>query len=200
MESGIWIRIQFNNYNQYEGSKELISELKQVCIVQDCKKWYPSACTGLELLLGLNFNLTLLEFLNNVVIPGAEFAGIVAASRKIWKAFDKFIKRNEETFELLHLELTFDDVVIKIENRPTYGYLLNLYQQLPHHMSVFKKEGIEELSEIRLPFIEIIDEETGRQKYVVAYENTLEETHLWRLKYLYGCETVFYNPSKEQFV
>lgn len=73
-----WIRIQFNKDNQYEGSEELVKELKEICPVQVSTKWNPSACTGLELLLTLNFNLSFGAFLNNVLIPGAEFAGVCA--------------------------------------------------------------------------------------------------------------------------
>ena len=68
--SGLWIRIEFNTYNQYNGADGLISELREICPVQAPTRWYPAACTGLEFVLGLNLNLSLSAFLNNVLIPG----------------------------------------------------------------------------------------------------------------------------------
>ncbi len=196
MENRIWIQIQFNNYNQYDGCEELIEELKEICPVQERKKWYPSAGTGLELLLALNFNLSLSAFLNNVFIPGLEFAGVVKAANLIWKSFDKFLKKNEE-FEIHQLELTFDDVVIKVEGCPTYGMLLNLYQQLPHHLEVLKGNGLEDICEIKLPYIMNTDGEADKKTFEVAYWDDNENEHLWRIRYNLGCETVFYKPAAE---
>ena len=195
-----WIRIQFNTDNQYEGSEELVKELKEICPVQVSSKWYPSACTGLELLLTLNFNLSFGAFLNNVLIPGAEFAGVCALARAIWKSFDKFLKRNE-AFDFQKLEFNFDDVTLVFLNVMSYGALLKFYKELPEHMDVFNKNGIKNVSLIKLPYIEDPTEEKGKG---IFREWTLEdedkEEIFWKVIYERGLEKCFYNPNNREIV
>jgi len=48
MTNDIWIKITFNSKEQVEGKNELIEELRQVCVVQERKLWYPSCDSGAE--------------------------------------------------------------------------------------------------------------------------------------------------------
>ena len=201
MESnGIWIRVQFNTNNQYEGADELVKELKQICPVQASTKWYPAACTGLEMLLSLNFNLSLSAFLNNVLIPGAEFAGICAAAKAIWNSFDKFYKKNE-VIELNEFSLNFDDVTILFKNVMSYEALKKFYEELPEHLQYLDKEGVKNIREIKLPYIEEIDDETGKIGYRTwSLEDGDDEELLWKIDYERGLEKCYYNPRKKEII
>ena len=201
MESnGVWIRVQFNTNNQYDGADELVSELKQICPVQSSTKWHPAACTGLEMDLTLNFNLTLSAFLNNVVIPGAEFAGVCAAAKAIWKCFDKFYKKNE-AIDIQEFNLNFDDVTILFKDVMSYSALQRFYEELPEHLNYLAKEGVKNISEIKLPYIEVIDDETGKIKYRSwSLEDGDDEELLWKIDYERGLEKFYYNPRRKEIV
>lgn len=198
--NGIWIRIQFNTNNQYEGADELVSELKEICPVQTSTKWYPAACTGLEMLLSLNLNLSLSAFLNNVLIPGAEFAGVCAAAKAIWKSFDKFYKKNE-VIELNEFSLNFDDVTILLKNVMSYGALQKFYEELPEHLRHLESDGVKNISEITLPYIEQIDDETGKISYRRwSLEDGDDEDLLWKIDYERGLEKCYYSPRKKEVI
>lgn len=196
MENNIWIRIQFNDYSLLEGQDELVAELSELCPVQSRKKWYPAFCTGCEFIVSLNFNLTLADFLNNVLIPGAELWTFCKACKGVWGAFDKFLKKNEG-FDLESLELCFNDVTIKVHGSPSYGTLIKLYQSFSYHFEVLRKNNITDICEITLPYSEREDDEKGENFYDRAYWNIPEEDILWKIKYMLGCGTCYYNPSKE---
>ena len=194
-----WIRIQFNTYNQYEGSDELIKELKEICPVQVSTKWYPSACTGLELLLSLNFNLSFNAFLNNVLISGTEFAGVCAIAKAIWRCFDKFLKKNE-AFDFQKLELNFDDVTLVFLNVMSYGALLKFYMELPKHMDVFNKNGLKNVSMIKLPYIQDPSDEKDKKSFREWILEDEEEEIFWKVIYERGLERCFYNPNNREIV
>ena len=195
MDNQVWIRIQTNNYCQLKGQDELIAELQKLCPVQDRKEWYPSFCTGLEFLLSLNFNLSLVDFLNNVLIPQAESYLLCETLKKIWHVFTEFLKKNEE-YDLQRLKLTFNDVDIKVVNSPSYGELLELYKSFPRHFDILRKKDIEGISEIELPYKMEIDENENEQRF--SKSNWDEKELWWKIKYYLGCETCCYNPSTEE--
>lgn len=198
--NGIWIRIQFNDYNRLEDTEELVAGLKEICPVQVSTKWYPAACTGVEFFLALNFNLSLSAFVNNVIIPGAEFAAICKAATAVWKLFDKFLKKNE-SFDLQKLELTFDDITLVFHNVMSYGALLKFYKELPEHLRVLQQEKIENILTIKLPYIEEIDDETGETSFREwTLEDEDEEVIFWKVLYELGCEKCYYNPDKREVI
>ena len=65
---------------------------------------------------------------------------------------------------------------------------------------MFRKNGLTEISLIRLPYIEKKDEETGRIKMDEPDFDTPEEEYLWRVEYLNGCDVCYYKPATEEFV
>lgn len=196
--NGIWIRIEFNTNNQYEGTDELLKELRGICPVQASTKWYPAACTGLEFDLALNFNLTLSAFLNNVVIPGLEFAAVCKAAVAVWKCFEKFYKKNE-AIEIKELELTFDDVILLFNDVMSYGALLKFYNELPDHLHYLKSKGVENIRKIKLPYIKYTDEDSGKETYREwSLEDGNEEELFWKISYERGLNSCLYNPKKKE--
>ena len=199
MGKEVWIRLTFITASQLEGEEELVNELDEVCIVQTPKKHLPAFCSGFEFIADLYLNVTLEEFIKNVVITGLAWDGTKAVFAKIWAAFKKFLERNE-SFDLQRLQLNFNDAVIRINGVSSYGLLLRLYQSFPHHFEVFRKNGLTEISLIRLPYIEKKDEETGRIKMDEPDFDTPEEEYLWRVEYLNGCDVCYYKPATGEFV
>jgi len=198
MENNVWIRITFITASQLKGEDELVNELKEICVVQSPKKHLAAFCSGFEFFTELYLNVTLEEFIKNVVITGLAWDGTRAVIAKIWEAFKKFLERND-SFDLQRLQLNFDDAVIRINGVSSYGFLLRLYQSFPHHFEVFRKNGMAEISLIRLPYIEKQDEETGRIKMEDPDFDTPEEEYLWRVEYLNGCNVCYYKPATEEF-
>lgn len=198
MENNVWIRITFITASQLKGEDELVNELKEICVVQSPKKHLAAFCSGFEFFTELYLNVTLEEFIKNVVITGLAWDGTKAVIAKIWEAFKKFLERND-SFDLQRLQLNFDDAVIRINGVSSYGFLLRLYQIFPHHFEVFRKNGMAEISLIRLPYIEKQDEETGRIKMEDPDFDTPEEEYLWRVEYLNGCNVCYYKPATEEF-
>lgn len=176
----------------------MVNELKEICVVQSPKKHLAAFCSGFEFFTELYLNVTLEEFIKNVVITGLAWDGTKAVIAKIWEAFKKFLERND-SFDLQRLQLNFDDAVIRINGVSSYGFLLRLYQSFPHHFEVFRKNGMVEISLIRLPYIEKQDEETGRIKMEDPDFDTSEEEYLWRVEYLNGCNVCYYKPATEEF-
>lgn len=196
--NGIWIKIQFNDYNQLENTDELVTELKKICPVQASTKWYPAACTGMEFLLSLNLNLSFSAFLNNVLIPGLEFAGFCKVLHAVWNCFDKFFKKNEG-FDLQKLELTFDDVTLIFYNVMSYGALLRFYYDMPDHIKYLENHDIHNISLIKLPYIEYTDDETDEKSYREwSLEDGCEDELYWKIIYERGCERCYYNPNKKE--
>ena len=198
MENNVWIRITFITASQLKGEDELVNELKEICVVQSPKKHLAAFCSGFEFFTELYLNVTLEEFIKNVVITGLAWDGTKAVIAKIWEAFKKFLERND-SFDLQRLQLNFDDAVIRINGVSSYGFLLRLYQSFPHHFEVFRKNGMAEISLIRLPYIEKQDEETGRIKMEDPDFDPPEEEYLWRVEYLNGCNVCYYKPATEEF-
>ncbi len=198
MENNVWIRITFITASQLKGEDELVNELKDICVVQSPKKHLAAFCSGFEFFTELYLNVTLEEFIKNVVITGLAWDGTKAVIAKIWEAFKKFLERND-SFDLQRLQLNFDDAVIRINGVSSYGFLLRLYQSFPYHFEVFRKNGMAEISLIRLPYIEKQDEETGRIKMEDPDFDTPEEEYLWRVEYLNGCNVCYYKPATEEF-
>ena len=198
--SGAWIRIEFNTNNQYEGAEELVRELKETCPVQSSTRWHASYCTGLELLLSLNFNLSLTAFLNNVIIPGAQFALTCAAVKSIWKIFENFYKKNQ-AIQIDRLEINFDDVTIIVEYVMSYGKLVKLCQEFPEHHKILESHGIMNICKIVLPYIENEGEDADRKPYRLwSLEDDDENEIYWRIVYERGLETCFYKPSQKVII
>lgn len=197
IENKIWIRIQINNKSELEGKEELVTMLRELCPVQERKIWYPSACTGMEFLLSLNFNLSIIDFLNNVLIPGGEYWLLSETVKKIWSVFSDFLKKNKGS-DLQKLDFIFDDVIIEITHNPSYGTLLGLYRDFPRHIKILQKQSITEISKIVMPYKLEINEDEGTQNFVPSYWD--EEEQWWRVEYLWGCENCFYNPSTEKLI
>ena len=200
MENNVWIRLTFITASQLEGQDEFVEELKEICIVQTPKKYLPAFCSGLEFFAELYVNVSLEEFIKNVVITGLAWDGTKAVLAKIWKAFVNFVERNQESFELQRLKLCFNDTEIRVNGIESYGFLLRLYQSLPHHFSVLQKEGLEDISLIALPYVKKKDEETGKMKIVDPDYETPEDEYMWRVEYLNGCNICYYKPANEEFV
>lgn len=197
--NGVWIRIQFNTYNLYEGSDDLVKELKEICPVQSSTKWYPAACTGYELLLSIDFNLSLSAFINNVLIPGAEFAGVCYAAKSIWKIFDKFITKND-TIEIQELNLNFDDVTIEIESVMSYTALQKVYNDISDHLQYLESKNIKDIYKIKLPFIKDIDDKDKPYYRKWSLEDGDDEELFWEIIYERGLERCFYNPNLKEII
>lgn len=200
MENNVWIRLTFITASQLEGQDEFVEELKKICIVQTPKKHLPAFCSGLEFFAELYINVSLEDFIKNVVITGLAWDGTKAALANIWKSFKGFIERNHDSFDLQRLQLYFNDAIIRVNNVDSYGFLLRLYQSLPHHFDIFQKEGLEDISLISLPLVEKFDEETGRKIMDDADFETPEGEYLWKVEYMNGCSVCYYKPATEEFV
>ncbi len=200
MSNDIWIQLTFNSNGQLEGKEELIEELREVCVVQEHKKWYPAACTGAEFFAALNFNLTFTAFLNNVLIPGAELWAFTTACKAIWKTFSNFLKKNEG-FELQILTLTFNDATIVVnetlENH--YGFLVRLFQSLPKHWAKLQELGLKNIDRIELPVLPSDDSVDLLEKYCPE-EVVTPENCLWLIRYELGLECCYYCPTMMKVV
>jgi len=200
MDNNVWIRLTFITASQLKGQNEFVEELKGICVVQTPRKHLPAFCSGFEFFAELYINVSLEEFIKNVVITGLAWDGTKAVLAKIWKAFVNFVERNQESFELQRLKLCFNDTEIRVNGVESYGFLLRLYQSLPRHFAVFQKEGLEDISMIALPFVEKKDEETGRMIMDTPDFDAPEEEYLWRVEYMNGCCVCYYRPTTEEFV
>ena len=199
MDNQIWIRIEFNNDCHLQGKEELLDELREVCPVQVRNKWYPSAFPGLEFLVSLNFNLSLAEFVNNVVIPNVEFLALYKVCSKVWDAFRRFLEKNKD-FDLQQLNLTYDDVVIRFKGSPNYVAMVQFYQNIGHHLQVLQNNNITDIFEISLPYAEVEDDEKGSKSIREVWWDYPDADLLWKIKYMLGCETCYYNPVNETIV
>lgn len=70
MEQNVWIRLTFITASQLEGQDEFVEELKGICIVQTPKKYLPAFCSGFEFFAELYINVSLEDFIKNVVTTG----------------------------------------------------------------------------------------------------------------------------------
>ena len=198
MDNNVWIRLTFITASQLEGQDEFVDELKGICRVQAPKIWLPACCSGFEFFADLYVNVSLEEFIKNVVLTGMAWDGTKAVLAQIWKAFVSFMERNDSA-ELQQLQIYFDDAVIKINCHEDYGFLRRIYLSLPHHFEVFKINGLTDISLIELPFVVIKDDETGESCMGDPDFETPEEDFWWRVEYLNGCAWCFYKPSTEEF-
>lgn len=198
MDNNVWIRLTFITASQLEGQNELVEELRGICRVQTPKIWLPAFCSGFEFFADLYINVTLEDFIKNVVLTGMAWDGTKVVLAKIWKAFVGFMERNDSA-DLQHLQLYFDDAVIKINLLDNYGFLRRMYLSLPHHFYVLKMKGITDISLIELPFVESIDEETGGFSMNEPDFESTEKDFWWRIEYLNGCNWCYYKPSTEEF-
>ena len=200
MENNVWIRLTFITASQLKGQNEFVEELKEICVVQTPKKHLPAFCSGFEFFAELYINVSLEDFIRNVVITGLAWDGTKAALAKIWKSFKGFVERNHDSFDLQRLQLCFNDAVIRVNGIDSYGFLLRLYQSLPHHFAILQKEGLEDISMITLKKKKKKDEETDRITMDTSYFDTPEEEFLWRVDYMNGCCVCYYRPATEEFV
>lgn len=190
----IWIQIRFNSYNQLDGCDEFVNELEKICPVQRNEEWYPSACSGMEFVLKLFINGPIGAFITDIVLPGLAWDVTKLAFIKIHHLLKDFLEKNEE-FDLQKLEFTFDDIVLRFNSIENYGALLNFYHILPEHLQDLKKQGIEGISKIELPFIEDVDENTGERYFRHPYLGCPKQEFLWKVTYNKGCDTCYYKPS-----
>jgi len=122
MENNVWIRLTFITASQLKGQNELVEKLKEICIVQTPKKHLPAFCSGFEFFAELYINVSLEDFVKNVVITGLAWDGTKAALVKIWKSFKGFVERNHNSFDLQRLQLCFNDAVIMVNGVDSYRF------------------------------------------------------------------------------
>lgn len=200
MSNDIWIQLTFNSNGDFEGKDELVEKLREVCVVQVRKEWYPAACTGAEFFAIINLNLTFTAFLNNVLIPGAEFWAFTTACKVIWKAFGNFLKKNGG-FELQTLTLTFNDVTIVVNETLDnhYGFLVKLYQILPKNWVKFQELGIKDIIKIELPIFPNDLNDDLLKEYCTDGVETPDNC-LWMISHELGLESCYYSPAKMKIV
>ena len=198
MENKIWIRIESNNYCLLEGKDELIENLRQVCVVQEKKVWYPAACTGFEFVSEILFNSTLSEFIQNIVVGGLAWDVIKKTCVKILESLGNFAQKNNE-FDFGNWKLCFDDVTIIVSENLNYAQIVNIYQKFPYHLENLKKKDISQITQIELMYYESIKEESHKteiKKVCDVSENEL----LWKVWNSYGCGRCYYIPANETLI
>lgn len=193
-QAKIWIQIRFNSYNQLDGCDEFVNGLENICPVQRNEEWYPSACSGLEFVFKLFVNCPIGTFITGVVLPGLAWDITKGAFIRVLYIFKEFLEKNEG-FDIQELVITFDDITLCINGVESYGTLLNFYRILPEHLQDLKKQGIEGISKIELPFIEDVDENTGERYFRHPYLGCPKQEFLWKVTYNKGCDTCYYKPS-----
>lgn len=191
----IWIKITFNSKVKVEGKDELIDELRQVCVVQERKLWYPSCDSGAEFFVEILLNSPIASFIKNVVVPGIAWDALKISCYKIWEAFSKFEKKNEG-FDLQSLTLTFNDVTVKINGTlgDSYLFLVRLSQCLPNHWAKFQELGLKEIIKIELPVLPNDNSVELLEKYCTDEVETPENC-LWYIQYELGLESCYYSPT-----
>ncbi len=198
--NNLWIRITFNSNNYLKEKESFVSELKKVCPVQVREEWYPSACTCFEFYVELFINSPLGVFIKEIVIPGMAFEMTKSAFFSISNSLKAFLDKNEE-FNLEYLQLSFDDITIKINDVISYGFLLRFSKSLPHHLEVLKSLDVTEISMIELPFIQSNDyNEDYDYPLLSPTDEDSEEEYIWKITYLYGCDHCYYSPYHEKLV
>lgn len=198
--NNLWIRITFNSNNYLKGKDSFVSELKKICPVQVREEWYPSACTCFEFYIELFVNSPIGVFIKDVVLPGMAFEITKSAFFSISNSLKKFLGKNEE-YNLEYLQLSFDDITIKINDVNSYGFLLRFSKSLPHHLDVLKTLDVREISKIELPFILSNDFDEGYDDPILyPTDDNKEEDYIWKITYLYGCDICYYCPSLEELV
>ena len=198
----IWIQLRFNNYCTLDGKDELVKELSDICTVQVREEHYAAACTGMEFAAIVLIKGSLADFVKDMIIAGAAWDLTKKALKAVWNAFNKFVEKNERLADLQHLELTFNDATIKINGvlEQRYGYLLKLFQSFPEHWNTLEKLGIDNISEIELPFELYKEDEDSEPGYIDPMLDTPEEKYLWKVCYLWGCDSCYYNPYEKRLV
>lgn len=200
MTNDIWIKITFNSKEQVEGKNKLIEELRQVCVVQERKLWYPSCDSGAEFFAEILINSGLGLFIQKVVIPGLEWDAIKYACSKIWDAFTKFSKKNGGV-DLQALTLSFNDATVKVNGTlgDNYLFLVRLFQCLPNHWTKLQELGLKNVVRIELPVLPNDNSVELLEKYCTDEDETPENC-LWYIKYELGLETCYYCPALMKLV
>lgn len=200
MNNDIWIKITFNSKENVEGKDELINELRQVCVVQERKLWYPSFDFGSEFFAEVLFNCDLAKFIQNVVIAGIAWDAIKIACIKVWSAFAKFAERNEGT-DLQTLTLNFNDAIIKVNGilGDNYLFLVKLFQCLPKHWNKLQELKLNDIIKIELPVLPNDHSVELLEKYCTEEDETPENC-LWHIHYELGLENCYYSPLKKKIV
>lgn len=200
MIKDIWIQLTFNSKGDFEGKDEFVEELRKVCVVQERKEWYPSACSGYEFIAEVLFNSTFGDFIQNIVLPGLAWDVLKLSCSKIWEAFRKFTEKNEG-FELQTLTLTFNDATIVVNETLDnhYGFLVRLFQILPKHWVKFQELGIKDIIKIELPLLPNDESVELLEKYCTEEVETPDNC-LWIIQYELGLESCYYSPAMMQLV
>ena len=200
MNNNIWIKITFNSKEKVEGKDELLEELRQVCVVQERKLWYPSFDSGSEFFAEVLFNCDLAKFVHDVVIAGLAWDAIKIACIKVWKAFTTFAERNEG-LDLQKLTLTFNDATIQVNGilGNNYLFLVKLFQCLPKHWNKFRELKLKDIIKVELPVLPNDNSVELLDKYCPKEDDTPENC-LWYMRYELGLETCYYCPSLMKIV
>jgi hypothetical protein len=199
MNNDIWIQITFNSKEHYKGKDKLIEELRQVCVVQERKLWYPAADSGSEFIVEILINSPLAQFIQNVVVAGLAWDALKFGCTKVWDAFSKFVKKNGY-IDLQTLSLTFNDATIIVNGilGDNYGFLVKLFKCLPKHWAKMQEIGLKDIIEIELPLLPC--ESSEKENYYIDYENQTPENCLWSIRYELGLEICHYNPKMMKIV
>lgn len=195
MTNDIWIKITFNSKEQVEGKDELMEELRQVCVVQERKLWYPSCDSGTEFFVEILFNSPLSLFIQNVVIPGLAWDALKICCSKLWDAFTKFERKNGGV-DLQTLTLTFNDATVKVNGTlgNNYFFLVRLFQCLPNHWERLQELGLKDIIKIELPVLPNDNSIELLEKYCTEEDETPENC-LWYIRYELGFENCYYSPA-----
>ena len=163
---------------------------------------YAAACTGMEFVAIVLIKGSLAEVVKDMIIAGVAWDLTKKALKAIWNAFYKFVEKNERLADMQQLELTFNDATIKINGvlEERYSYLLRLFQSFPGHWNTLEKLGIENISEIELPFELYKEDENSEIEYIDPMLDTPEEDYLWKVSYCWGCDRCYYNPHEKILV
>lgn len=189
----ITVRLRSYTANQLQGLDEFESDLSKMYNVQHTERWIPAFATGTELGLIFTIGSCILPFIKNVVIPGLEWDLIKDVFSALWKGLDKLSKKNDE-FDIQTLELQFNDVTIKVNDvmAGNYGSLTKLFVSMYEQLQNLRKQGIEDICQIEVPFVkDDVSEEGFRQDFAEDDFNG----YWWKVTYLKGCSQCWFNPE-----
>lgn len=199
VSQNLWVKLLFNSNGTFQGKEEFIDDLQDICVVQVREKWYPAACTGYEFLAEILINVSVTDFIKDVVIAGATWDVLKMACSKIWGVFIRFVQNNEE-LDLQSLTLSFNDVTIVIHDalEDKNSFLISLYQCLPCHWIKLKELGVDNIIKIELPSMpKQRDDLLG---FIDDSEKQTPENCLWLINYELGLESCYYSPRHQKLL
>lgn len=194
MENNIWIRITFFTNSQLKGREELVSDLRQVCVVQDLTEWIPAASSGTEFIAEILLNASLADLFENVILPGLTWDALKLSFSKIWDALLGFADKNEE-IRLPMLTIQSDDISIKLNDvmGDQWSFIHDFYDCLKSHWPILKEEGVQKINKIELP-VRPKDDNMDVLKYVDPDLDETPDNCAWRISYDFGLNHCYYIP------